>query len=94
MIENISDIDEDTYQDILRFNYWAIAPFLQDEYKFTKDYLNQGLDFVEFFTKKPFKVVRDYVFSDRAFHGLFSLFEQMEVVINMREFRKICGLTK
>jgi hypothetical protein len=37
-------------------------------------------------------MVKDFVFLDRTFHGLFSLFEKMDVVIDMKSFRVSVGL--
>jgi predicted unusual protein kinase regulating ubiquinone biosynthesis (AarF/ABC1/UbiB family) len=91
-IDNLSNIDDKLFEQILKFNRWSIEPFLQEEYRFTKEYLKEGIKFLDFFTKKPFKVVRDYVFIDRTMHGLFSLFEQMEVSVDMRYFKRSCGI--
>ena len=65
---------------------------MQNEFIFTKEYLQKGVEFANLFTSKPFNVVKDYVFIDRTMHGLFSIFEQMQVKINMREFREFVGL--
>ncbi len=92
LIDNILDIDDKLFNEILEFNRWSIEPFLKDEYRFTKDYLNRGIEFLDLFTKKPFNVIRDYLFLDRTIHGLFSLFEQMGVSIDMSYFRESCGI--
>ncbi len=42
LIDNILDIDDKLFNEILEFNRWSIEPFLKDEYRFTKDYLNRG----------------------------------------------------
>jgi len=80
-------------EEITPFNKWAVEPFLSDEYRFTKEYLKKGVEYGEALTKKPFTVVKDYIFLDRTIHGLFSLFEQMDVVVDMRGIRKALGLT-
>ncbi len=91
-IENIEDINDDIFKTkILPFNKWAIEPFLQDKYTFTKEYLEEGVKYADMFLDKPFTVVKDFVFLDRVSHGLFSLFEQMNVSIDMRKFRKYIG---
>jgi predicted unusual protein kinase regulating ubiquinone biosynthesis (AarF/ABC1/UbiB family) len=91
-IQNIDDINNDIFQNkILAFNKWAIEPFLKNEYKFTKVYLDQGVKFADMFVNKPFLIVKDFVFLDRTFHGLFSLFEKMDIVIDMRSFREYLG---
>jgi predicted unusual protein kinase regulating ubiquinone biosynthesis (AarF/ABC1/UbiB family) len=94
-IELISDkanVSDAVYQGILRFNRWAVKPILSDSFVFTKEYLDVGVEFTDFFTKKPFKVVRDYIFLDRTMHGLWSLFEQMGVDIDMREYKGYLNL--
>lgn len=89
LISNIKDIDDNTYKNIiLPFNKWAIKPFLHNEFKFTKQYLNEGVKYADLLTKKPFIVIKDFVFLDRTTHGLFSLFEQMDVTINMKNYKK------
>jgi predicted unusual protein kinase regulating ubiquinone biosynthesis (AarF/ABC1/UbiB family) len=93
LIRNIDDIDDDLFQNkILAFNKWAVEPFLTNEYKITKKYLEKGVEFADIFVNKPFLMVKDFVFLDRTFHGLFSLFEQMDVVIDMKSFRVSVGL--
>ena len=93
IIKNIDDIDDDLFQNkILAFNKWAVEPFLTDEYKITKKYLEKGVKFADIFVNKPFLMVKDFVFLDRTFHGLFSLFEKMDVVIDMKSFRARVGL--
>ncbi len=88
-IQNIEDITDDIFKTkILPFNKWAIEPFLKDEYTFTKEYLNKGVKYADMFLNKPFLVVKDFIFLDRVSHGLFSLFEQMNAVIDMRTFRE------
>jgi predicted unusual protein kinase regulating ubiquinone biosynthesis (AarF/ABC1/UbiB family) len=88
LIKNIEDIDDDLFQNkVLAFNKWAIEPFLTNEYKITKKYLEKGVKLADIFLNKPFLIVKDFVFLDRTFHGLFSLFEQMDVVIDMKSFR-------
>jgi hypothetical protein len=88
LIKNIEDIDDDLFQNkVLAFNKWAIEPFLTNEYKITKKYLEKGVKLADVFLNKPFLIVKDFVFLDRTFHGLFSLFEQMDVVIDMKSFR-------
>ncbi len=81
------DIDKNSINAILEFNRWAIEPYLQDSFKFSKEWLDLALKYSDIFTKKPFSVVRDYIFIDRTMHGLFSLFYNMDVVIDTREFR-------
>ena len=91
-INNTGSISNKLFQTkILPFNQWAIEPFLHDKYKFTKEYLNQGVQFANIFLTKPFLVVEDFIFLDRLSHGLFSLFEQMNATINMRKFRNYIG---
>jgi len=91
-INNIKDVDDDIfYIKILPFNKWAIEPFLYDKYKFTKEYLQEGVKFADILIKKPFVILKDFVFLDRTMHGLFSLFKQMDVVIDMSNFRKYLG---
>ena len=93
-IENIDDVSDDIFKSkILPFNSWAIEPFLKDRYKFTKRYLDEGVKYADMFTKKPFLIVKDFIFLDRTSHGLFSLFEQMDVVIDMKNFRNYLGYT-
>lgn len=88
-IQNIEDVTDEIYKTkILPFNKWAIEPFLNDEYKFTKEYLDEGVKYADMFLNKPFLVIKDFIFLDRVSHGLFSLFEQMNVVIDMRIFRE------
>ena len=91
-IKDKKDITDETFKTkILPFNRWAIKPFLQDEYRFTKDYLDEGVRLANLFLNKPFIVVKDFVFLDRVSHGLFSLFAQMDITIDMRTFRKYLG---
>ena len=88
-IKSVKDINETTFKNkILPFNSWAIEPFLHDEYKFTKEYLDEGVKYADMFVNTPFIVIQDFVFLDRTSHGLFSLFEQMDVVISMKRFRE------
>jgi predicted unusual protein kinase regulating ubiquinone biosynthesis (AarF/ABC1/UbiB family) len=87
-IKRVKDVDDEIFQKkILPFNRWAIEPFLHERYKFTKEYLDEGVKYADMFVNKPFVVVEDFVFLDRTSHGLFSLFEQMGVEIDMRRFR-------
>jgi len=86
------DIDKKAIESIIEFNKWAIMPYLQDNYKFSKEWLDLGLKYSDIFTKKPFSVVKDYVFIDRTMHGLFSLFYNMNATINMQDFRKSVGI--
>jgi predicted unusual protein kinase regulating ubiquinone biosynthesis (AarF/ABC1/UbiB family) len=92
IIKDIDDIDDDLFDKILEFNKWSIEPFMHNEYKFSKDYLDYGVKFADLFTKKPFNVIQDFVFIDRSFHGLYSLFWQMDTTIDMRLFREYVGL--
>jgi predicted unusual protein kinase regulating ubiquinone biosynthesis (AarF/ABC1/UbiB family) len=92
-IKDIADIDDELFfQKIVPFHQWAIEPYLQNEYKFTKSYLSKGIQFADFLTKKPFIVLKEFVFLDRATQGLFSLFEQMDVTIDMKRFKKYTKL--
>lgn len=87
-ISDISLVDDELYQSIVDFNTWGMEPFRNDEYIFTKEYLEKGVQFAKMFADEPFKVVADYVFLDRTLHGLFSLFANMEVSIDMRCFNR------
>jgi predicted unusual protein kinase regulating ubiquinone biosynthesis (AarF/ABC1/UbiB family) len=89
LIDEVSAVDSKLYRKILKFNRWSVEPFLHDEFRFTKEYLKKGVEFAGLFTDKPFNIIKDYVFSDRTIHGLFSLFEEMGVVVDMRKFRKM-----
>lgn len=92
LIQNIEDISDEVFETkILVFIQWAIEPFLQDEYKFTKEYLDKGVKLADVFLNKPFLVVKDFVFLDRVSHGLYSLFTEMDVIVDMRTFRKYLG---
>jgi len=92
-IDKIEDISDAMFEDeIIPFQKWAIEPFLNDEYMFTKKYLKKGVAYADILTKKPFVPIKDFVFLDRTSHGLFSLFEQMGVSINMKVFKKYLGL--
>jgi len=51
LIDNILDIDDKLFNEILEFNRWSIEPFLKDEYRFTKEYINRGIEFLDLFTK-------------------------------------------
>lgn len=93
-IKDPQDINSKIYMTkILPFNKWAIEPFLQEEYTFTKEYLNQGVQFANIFLEKPFLVVEEFIFLDRLTHGLFSLFEQMNATINMQRFKECMRIT-
>jgi len=93
LINHKNDMTDKLFKEVISpFNQWAVEPYLSDEYRFTKEYLKQGVEYGEALTKKPFTVVKDYVFLDRTIHGLFSLFEQMDVVVDMRGMRKALGL--
>ena len=92
LIQNIEDISDEVFETkILVFIQWAIEPFLEDEYKFTKEYLDKGVKLADVFLNKPFLVVKDFVFLDRVSHGLYSLFAQMGVVVDMQSFREYLG---
>lgn len=87
-IDDISLIDDVLYKNIVDFNTWGMEPFRNDEYIFTKEYLSKGLKYAKMFGNEPFRVVEDFVFLDRTLHGLFSLFANMNVTIDMRYFNK------
>ena len=92
-IKDPQDINDKIFTTkILPFNKWAIEPFVHEEYTFTKEYLDQGVQFANIFLNKPFLVVEDFIFLDRLTHGLFSLFEQMHATINMQKIREIINL--
>jgi hypothetical protein len=88
LIDDIEQIDDEIFGQILKFNAWSLEPFVSDSYRFEKSYLKAGVEFADFFTKKPFKPVSDYVFLDRTMHGLYSIFEQMDIEIDMRKFKQ------
>jgi len=88
LIESEEAIDDELFEKILKYNRWWVEPFFQSRYKFTKEYLKEGVEAANLFTKKPFNVIKDFVFLDRTMHGLFSIFEQMDVEVDMREFGK------
>ncbi len=93
IIKNIEDISDEVFETkILMFTQWAIEPFLHDEYKFTKEYLDKGVKLADVFLNKPFFIVKDFVFLDRVSHGLYSLFAQMDIVVDMRTFREYLEL--
>jgi len=91
-IKDEKDIDDNLYEQISQFNDWVMEPFLTTEYRFTKEYLQKGMKFANLFSSKPFFVVEEFVFLDRTMHGLFSLFANMEVNVDMEYFRSFINL--
>jgi len=87
-ISDASLIDETLFNNIMTFNKWVTAPFENDTFIFTKEYLQKGVKYANLFSSKPFTVVNEFVFLDRTMHGLFSLFANMKVPIDMRCFKK------
>ena len=87
-IEDVALIDDELYKKISIFNDWGMEPFKKDSFLFTQEYLTKGMEYATLFTSEPFQVLEDFIFLDRTMHGLFSLFANMEVTVDMSCFRE------